>query len=92
MVNHYPKDGVVNYGQCLRELNGLDKICQRIIFLFTDADIKHSVDNLSQLLAKAEKDNLDLVSLMVKLHCQSFWEKLLIPAFIFSFKNSILFL
>lgn len=56
-------------------------------FLFTDADIKHSVDNLSQLLAKAEKDNLDLVSLMVKLHCQSFWEKLLIPAFIFFFQK-----
>lgn len=56
-------------------------------FLFTDADIQHSSDNLSQLVAKAEKDNLDLVSLMVKLHCESFWEKLLIPAFIFFFQK-----
>jgi len=56
-------------------------------FLFTDADIQHSSDNLSQLLAKAEKDNLDLVSLMVKLNCESFWEKLLIPAFIFFFQK-----
>lgn len=56
-------------------------------FLFTDADIKHSTNNLSQLLAKAEKNNLDLVSLMVKLRCESFWEKLLIPAFIFFFQK-----
>lgn len=56
-------------------------------FLFTDADIKHSHDNLSQLVAKAEKENLDLVSLMVKLQCENFWEKLLIPAFIFFFQK-----
>lgn len=56
-------------------------------FLFTDADIKHSENNLTQLLAKAEKNNLDLVSLMVKLRCESFWEKLLIPAFIFFFQK-----
>ncbi|BAQ66310.1 glycosyltransferase [Geminocystis sp. NIES-3709] len=56
-------------------------------FLFTDADIKHSTNNISKLLAKAEKDNLDLVSLMVKLRCESFWEKLLIPAFIFFFQK-----
>lgn len=56
-------------------------------FLFTDADIKHSTNNLSQLLAKAEQNNLDLVSLMVKLRCESFWEKLLIPAFIFFFQK-----
>ena len=56
-------------------------------FLLTDADIKHDVSNLSLLVAKAEKDQLDLVSLMVKLHCQSFWEKLLIPAFIFFFQK-----
>jgi hopene-associated glycosyltransferase HpnB len=56
-------------------------------FLFTDGDIKHSENNLTQLLAKAEKNNLDLVSLMVKLRCESFWEKLLIPAFIFFFQK-----
>jgi hopene-associated glycosyltransferase HpnB len=56
-------------------------------FLFTDADIKHDYQNLSQLVAKAEHDNLDLVSLMVLLRCKSFWEKLLIPAFIFFFEK-----
>jgi hopene-associated glycosyltransferase HpnB len=54
--------------------------------LFTDADIEHSAHNLQQLVAKARTDNLDLVSLMVQLRTQSFWEKLLIPAFVFFFQ------
>jgi hopene-associated glycosyltransferase HpnB len=54
-------------------------------WLFTDADIVHHPDNLAELVAKAERDNLDLVSLMVRLHCQSRWERLLVPAFIFFF-------
>ena len=56
-------------------------------FLFTDADINHDSNNLKQLIAKAEKDNLDLVSLMVLLRCKSFWEKILIPAFVFFFQK-----
>ena len=55
-------------------------------FLFTDADIEHSPTNLQQLVAKAEQNHLDLASLMVLLRCQSFWEKLLIPAFVFFFQ------
>ena len=55
-------------------------------FLFTDADIEHSPANLQQLVTKAEQDHLDLVSLMVLLRCQSCWEKLLIPAFVFFFQ------
>lgn len=56
-------------------------------FLFTDADIKHDSNNLMRLVTKAERENLDLVSLMVSLRCQSFWEKLLIPAFVFFFQK-----
>ncbi len=56
-------------------------------FLFTDADIKHDLNNLSQLIYKAETEDLDLVSLMVLLRCKSFWEKLLIPAFVFFFQK-----
>lgn len=56
-------------------------------FLFTDADIKHDLNNLSQLIYKAETEDLDLVSLMVLLRCESFWEKLLIPAFVFFFQK-----
>lgn len=56
-------------------------------FLLTDADIEHDRANLRQLVAKAQQDDLDLVSLMVLLRCQSFWEKLLIPAFVFFFQK-----
>jgi hopene-associated glycosyltransferase HpnB len=56
-------------------------------FLLTDADIKHAPSNLSQLVSKAEQENLALVSLMVFLRCENFWEKLLIPAFVFFFQK-----
>lgn len=56
-------------------------------FLLTDADIEHDSGNLRRLVAKAEQENLDLVSVMVRLRCESFWEKLLIPAFIFFFQK-----
>ncbi|MEL6468796.1 MAG: glycosyltransferase [Cyanobacteria bacterium J06623_4] len=54
--------------------------------LFTDADIEHTPQNTQQLITKAETEGLDLVSLMVQLRCQSFWEKQLIPAFVFFFQ------
>ncbi|MBD2365380.1 glycosyltransferase [Anabaena minutissima FACHB-250] len=56
-------------------------------FFLTDADIEHDVNNLRRLVAKAEQEDLDLVSVMVRLRCQSFWEKLLIPAFVFFFQK-----
>lgn len=56
-------------------------------FLLTDADIQHDLSNLRRLVAKAESQNLDLVSIMVRLRCQSFWEQLLIPAFVFFFQK-----
>jgi len=55
--------------------------------LFTDADIEHASGNLGELVWKAEHEKLDMVSLMVKLRCQSFWERLLIPAFVFFFQK-----
>lgn len=55
--------------------------------LFTDADIEHDRGNLRRLVAKAQQDNLDLVSLMVRLRCQGFWEQFLIPAFVFFFQK-----
>lgn len=55
--------------------------------LLTDADIAHGPETLSQLVAKAETDQLALVSLMVMLRCESGWEKFLIPAFIFFFQK-----
>jgi hopene-associated glycosyltransferase HpnB len=53
-------------------------------FLLTDADIFHSPESLAMLVNKAET-GCDLVSLMVRLRCDSPWEKLLIPAFVFFF-------
>ncbi|WP_349262862.1 glycosyltransferase [Allocoleopsis sp.] len=55
--------------------------------LFTDADIEHNRGNLRRLVAKAQQDDLDLVSLMVLLRCQDFWEQFLIPAFVFFFQK-----
>ncbi|HYU12366.1 MAG TPA: glycosyltransferase, partial [Stellaceae bacterium] len=53
--------------------------------LLTDADIVHAPANLGRLVAQAESGGYDLVSLMVHLHCRGFWERLLIPAFVFFF-------
>jgi hopene-associated glycosyltransferase HpnB len=53
---------------------------------FTDADIAHPPGILRQLVSAAEAESLDLVSLMVKLHCLTFWERLLVPAFVFFFQ------
>lgn len=55
--------------------------------LLTDADIAHDPGNLRWLVAKAEGEGLDLVSLMVRLRCDTFWERLLIPAFVFFFQK-----
>ena len=55
--------------------------------LFTDADIVHDPLNLRRLVAKAESKKLDLVSLMVRLHCEHPIERLLIPAFVFFFQK-----
>jgi hopene-associated glycosyltransferase HpnB len=51
----------------------------------TDADIAHSADNLRHLVARAEHGRYTLVSLMARLNCESFAERLLIPAFVFFF-------
>lgn len=54
-------------------------------FLFTDADIYHEPTHLTSLVNKALEDDLNQVSEMVKLRCESLFEKALIPAFIFFF-------
>src|ERR1700691_5448568 len=54
-------------------------------FLFTDADIVHASDSITSLVARAQRDNLDLVSMMARLRCSSLAERALIPAFVFFF-------
>src|SRR6185437_6167174 len=54
--------------------------------LLTDADIVHLPGHLSSLVTKAEADGFDLVSEMVRLHCETAAERALIPAFVFFFQ------
>jgi hopene-associated glycosyltransferase HpnB len=53
----------------------------------TDGDIEHDAGVLRLLVARAEADSLDLVSLMALLRARGFWEKLLLPAFVFFFQK-----
>ncbi len=54
--------------------------------LFTDGDIHHPAGNLRHLVSRAlGNPTLGLVSLMARLNCSSFAEKLMIPAFVFFF-------
>ena len=57
-----------------------------VYVLLTDADIVHATDSVSRLVAHAERNALVLTSLMVKLHCESFAERIAIPAFVFFFQ------
>jgi hopene-associated glycosyltransferase HpnB len=54
--------------------------------LLTDADIVHAPDSVRRLVARAEERHLALTSLMVKLRCESFAERVSVPAFIFFFQ------
>lgn len=54
--------------------------------LFSDADIVHGPDAVRELICRAEADGCDLVSFMVRLHCDTRAERLMIPAFVFFFR------
>jgi hopene-associated glycosyltransferase HpnB len=54
--------------------------------LFTDADIVYGADAMPPLVVRALANDFVLTSLMVKLRCKSFAERLLVPAFIFFFQ------
>lgn len=53
---------------------------------FSDADVEHDPGTLARQVATASHDERALVSQMVALHCESGWERLLIPAFVFFFR------
>jgi hopene-associated glycosyltransferase HpnB len=54
-------------------------------YWFTDADIIHAPETLRSLVARAERDKLDLASLMVQLQAETLPEKFVIPAFLYFF-------
>ena len=66
---------------------GFERMPDAPYVLLTDADVQHDSGNLRRLVTKAEADRLDLVSLMFRLHCQRRWERLLIPPFVFFFRE-----
>lgn len=51
----------------------------------TDADIEHAPDTLRRLVTIAEAKQRTLVSFMAKLHCRTWPEKAIIPAFVYYF-------
>jgi hopene-associated glycosyltransferase HpnB len=65
--------------------SGLPEIGDAAFILFTDADIAHHSTNLRGLVARIAHERRDLVSLMVRLHCESLAERFLVPAFVFFF-------
>ena len=54
-------------------------------YWFTDADVAPAPEALRRLVCRAERDALDLASLMVFLQTRTFPERALIPAFLFFF-------
>ena len=53
--------------------------------LFTDADIGYAPGTVAALVRAAEADDRGLVSQMALLRAATFWERLLVPAFVYFF-------
>jgi cellulose synthase/poly-beta-1,6-N-acetylglucosamine synthase-like glycosyltransferase len=66
-------------------ISGADDLTVPAYYWFTDADIVHAADTLQRLVARAERDRLDLASLMVLLQAKTLPERALIPSFLFFF-------
>jgi chlorobactene glucosyltransferase len=47
--------------------------------LFVDSDVKLEPDALSTAVARAAGKNYDALSIMTRLECENFWEKLILP-------------
>lgn len=54
--------------------------------LLTDADIEHAPTHIAALVRHAKTNGFELVSEMVRLHCDTAAERALIPAFVFFFQ------
>jgi len=65
----------------------LETIPDAVFLWLSDPDIVHWSSALRLLVAKSEDEQLDLVSLVPLLPCDSPWERLLIPAFLFLFQE-----
>ncbi len=65
---------------------GMAEAADAELVLLTDADIVHDPRHVATLVAQAERDDLDLVSEMVGLACETPAERALVPAFVFFFQ------
>nr|WP_294577881.1 glycosyltransferase [uncultured Rhodopila sp.] len=65
---------------------GVAEAADAELVLLTDADIVHQPAHLAALVAQIEQHDLDLVSEMVELACDSLAERALVPAFVFFFQ------
>ena len=59
---------------------------QTPLILLLDADIQIGPGLIAALLKKMQTESYDLVSIMAHLRMRTFWENLLVPAFIYFFK------
>jgi hopene-associated glycosyltransferase HpnB len=77
-------------GKLWAQSQGVDTVAQAPnppeYLLLSDADIVFAPCALSSLVARAEKNGLVLNSLMVKLRCKGFAERMFVPAFVFFFQ------
>jgi hopene-associated glycosyltransferase HpnB len=64
---------------------GVAEAGQPAYLLFTDADVAHQPWTVAALVRAAEARGLDLVSQMARLHTATFWERALVPAFVYFF-------
>jgi hopene-associated glycosyltransferase HpnB len=64
---------------------GLGHVARPYVLLL-DADIELAARFVPTLLRTARERDATLVSIMAELHCASFWERLLAPAFVYFFK------
>ena len=62
------------------------EVVRRPWVVLLDADIVLAPYVIPELLDVAQRDSVALVSVMAKLRCQTLWERLLVPPFIFFFK------
>lgn len=56
-------------------------------YIFIDSDIRLRKKTINNVINFLKDRDLAMVSLMAKLNCKSFWEKTLIPPFIFFFQK-----
>lgn len=64
---------------------GLQEAGDPPFVLFCDADIALAPGTVAELVRAAQTGHLDLVSQMARLHATTFWERTLIPAFVYFF-------